>query len=118
MNLFISKVNIKKIEHQMINIWRIASSFCGRDGYKLPYGWPQKMILSGTPLNESLISLHQILPQFQKENDVEKVQCIILTDGEANTLPYHKMVQRHWEQEPFLGCRNLNPSKCFLRDRK
>ena len=27
--------------------------------------------------------LHQIIPQFQKDNGVEKVQCIVLTDGEA-----------------------------------
>ena len=25
---------------------------------------------------------------------------------------------RHWEDEPYLGCRNVNPSSCFFRDRK
>ena len=65
-----------------------------------------------------MIALHQILPQFQKENGVEKVQCIVLTDGEAQQIPYHVTVQRHWESEPYLGMRNVNPDKCFLRDRK
>ena len=118
MNLFTSKVNVKTLEHQMINIWRLACSFAGRDGYHIHYSWPNRMILSGTPLNETIISLHQILPQFQKENGVEKVQCIVLSDGEAQQIPYHTTVQRHWESKPYLGCRNINASKCFLRDRK
>ena len=114
MNLFTSKVNGKTLDHQMNNVWRIATSF------KVPthYSFPQRLILSGTPLNESLVCLHQILPQFQKESGVEKVHCIVLTDGEGNILPYHREVQRHWEDEPYLGTRNINPNKCFLRDRK
>jgi hypothetical protein len=114
MNLFSSKVNAKTLEHQMINIWRIAQAFRVRSTYT----YPQRLVLSGTPLNETLVSLHQILPQFQKENNVEKVQCVILTDGEAPQLPFHKSVQRHWEDEPYLGCRSCHPDRTFLRDRK
>jgi len=76
------------------------------------------MSLSGTPLNEAVISLHQILPKFQKENKLQKVQCIILTDGEANQIPYHAEVNRHWEKQSYIGCRRLIPGKSFLRDRK
>ena len=47
------------------------------------------MGLSGTPLDESLMCLHQIIPQFKKDNKVEKVQCVVLTDGEAYTPSYH-----------------------------
>ena len=114
MNLFTSKVNVKTLDHQMKNIWRIAHCF----KVSTYYSYPQRLVLSGTPLNESLVSLHQILPQFQKETGVEKVHCIVLTDGEGNIMPYHKSVQRHWEDEPYLGTRNINPNKCFLRDRK
>ena len=114
MNLFSSKVNAKTLEYQMINIWRITQAFKVRSLYT----YPQRLVLSGTPLNEALVSLHQILPEFQKENKLEKVQCIVLTDGEANPLPYHRTVQRNWESEPYLGCRNIHPNKCFLRDRK
>ena len=114
MNLFSSKVNAKTLEHQMINIWRIAQCF----RVSTTYTYPERLVLSGTPLNEAFVSLHQILPKFQKENELEKVQCIILSDGEANPLPYHITVQRTWESEPYLGCRNVNPNKCLLRDRK
>ena len=116
MNLFTSKVNKAKLQHQMINIWRCAH--CFNDRFRVRYQYPQPLVLSGTPLNESLIALHQIIPQFQKENGVEKVQCIVLTDGEAHQTPYHKEVQRHWEPEPFMGSRGVNPHSTFLRDRK
>ena len=116
MNLFTSKVNAKTLDHQLLNIWRIANVFYNR--YGAYYTYPHKLCLSGTPLNETLLSLHKIIPQFQKDNKLQKVQCIILTDGEAAQLPYHKEVNRHWEDEPYLGCRNINPSSCFFRDRK
>ena len=114
MNLLTSKSNVKTMEHQMINIWRIATCF---KNYQ-KYSYPRNLCLSGTPLNEALVCLHQILPKFQKENKLEKVQCIVLTDGEANPLPYHKMVQRNWESEPYMGCRNVHSDRTFLRDRK
>jgi len=65
-----------------------------------------------------LISLHQILPKFQKENKLQKVQCIVLTDGEANQLTYHREVNRRWETQPYLGSGYINPNTTFLRDRK
>jgi hypothetical protein len=74
--------------------------------------------LSGTPLNEAFVCLHQILPQFQKENKLQKVQCIVLTDGEANHLSRHIMVKRYWENEPYMGTRQLQGGVTFLRDRK
>ena len=116
MNLLTSKVNAKTLEHQLLNIWRLSHCFSHR--YGVYYTNPNRLNLSGTPLNESLVALHQILPKFQRENKVEKVQCVVLTDGEANYLPYHTEVHRRWEDEAYLGSRNINPEKCFLRDRK
>jgi hypothetical protein len=69
-------------------------------------------------LHEALIALHQILPKFQKENKLQKVQCIVLTDGEANQLVHHKEVKRHWDQKPYIGTGYINPMSTFLRDRK
>ena len=79
---------------------------------------PPRMSLSGTPLNEAFVALHQILPKFQQENKLQKVQCIVLTDGEANHLCRHVEVQRRWEDEPHMGRRQLQGGCTFLRDRK
>jgi hypothetical protein len=116
MNILTSKVNGKDLENQLLNIWRLASCF-GRT-YSSPYTYSNRMSLSGTPLNEALISLHQILPKFQKENKLQKVQCIVLTDGEANQLTYHKEVRRSYSSKPVLGSGYVYPHSTFLRDRK
>jgi hypothetical protein len=116
MNILTSKVNGKDLEHQLLNIWRLA--YCFGRTYSSPYTYSNRMALSGTPLNEALISLHQILPKFQKENKLQKVQCIVLTDGEANQLVYHKEVRRSYSKDPVLGTGYVYPGSTFLRDRK
>jgi len=116
MNIFTSKVKNNEFEKQLRNIYRTAWTFGHQ--WNIKYRPSARLHLSGTPLNETLISLHKIIPQFQKENKLEKVQCVILTDGEASTIPYHTEVQRRWEYEPIMGCRGINPDCCFLRDRK
>ena len=114
LNVLTHKVNGKTLEHQMLNLWRNAYAFANR----CCYNYTDRMRLSGTPLNETMIALHQILPQFKKDNNVEKVQCIVLTDGEGSQIPYHKMVERHWEPEPYLGVNGCSSEAAFLRDRK
>ena len=116
MNILTSKVSGKDLEHQLQNIWRLACCFSRT--YSSPYTYPNRMCLSGTPLNEALISLHQILPKFQKENKLQKVQCIVLTDGEANQLTYHKEIKRNWDSKSVLGSGYVHPHNTFLRDRK
>ena len=115
MNLLTSKVNGKTLDDQMKNIYRLAASF--RYNSNVYYTHPVGMSLSGTPLNEALISLHQILPKFQKENKLQKVQCVILTDGEGALLKYHREVHRRWEDDPYMGTAHIGPN-AFIRDRK
>ena len=123
MNLFTSKVNSRVLEEQMISVYRISQTFGYRYNYsnKIVYSYPHKLSLSGTPLNESLVALHQILPQFQKENKLQKVQCVILTDGEASPLKFHKEFSNRPVPEgnaPYIGINSIENSPTFLRDRK
>jgi hypothetical protein len=116
MNILTSKINGKTLEDQMLNIYRIACNFSDHPGgrYTVPVG----LDLSGTPLNEALIALHEILPTFQKDNKLQKVQCVILTDGEAAPLKYHKEFNRRNEDNnPYLGLNSVGTNG-FLRDRK
>ena len=115
MNLFTHKVNAKTLEHQMKNIFRIATKFT--DHHWTHYNVPMGMNLSGTPLNETLIALHEILPQFKSQNKVQKVQCVILTDGEAYQVRYHKEFKHRWEDGNYMGTSYIG-TNCFLRDRK
>ena len=116
LNLLTSKVSQNVLEHQILNIWRLAS--CFGNTYTCGYTHPSRLCLSGTPLNEALISLHQILPKFQKENNLQKVQCIVLTDGEASHIPYHVEVKRAFDKETYMGVNHVHSERTFLRDRK
>ena len=114
MEFFNSDSTSKESEHQLLNIWKIAygmKNYCS-------YHTPPRLNLSGTPLNETIVALNQILPKFKKETGVQKVQCVILTDGEANHLPKHKLVERRWEDTPYLGCNSINAVRDHLRNRK
>jgi len=115
LNMLTSKTNGKALEDQMLNIYRIACNFS--DQHYTKYAVPVGLDLSGTPLNEALIALHEILPAFQKENKLQKVQCVILTDGEAAPLKYYKEFNRRYEDGPYLGLNSVGTNG-FLRDRK
>jgi len=116
MNILTSKVSGSVLENQMLNIWRLA--YCFENPYRCSYTHPNRLCLSGTPLNEALITLHQILPKFQKENKLQKVQCIVLTDGEATQLIMHKESKRHPQGGTYIGTGYIYPGTTFLRDRK
>ena len=117
MNLLTHKVNSKTLESQMENIYLVARavSWSFSNYYNVPLG----MGLSGKPLNETLFCLHDILPQFKKENKVEKVQCVILTDGEAHPLRFHREFTRTWNDQcdSYMGTSYVGDN-CILRDRK
>ena len=116
MNFFTSKVSGKELERQMLNIWRLAESFS--NVYAGNYSWPLRLALSGTPLNESLVCLHQVLPKFQRDNKLQKVQCVVLTDGEACPLQYNAVMTNQWRETEFMTTRRIFPDSTILRDRK
>lgn len=112
MNILTSNVNNRVLEKQMKSLHRIAFSFTKY----VEYGVPARMGLSGTPLNEALISLHNIIPAFKKQYSLEKVQCIVLTDGEAAPCNRHSEVT-YPNGEQHLGTQRLH-ANCYVRDRK
>lgn len=104
LNVISSKVNSSTLNTHMKNLYRLAYY------HSVPfseYDYPFKLSLSGTPLNESLIALHEIIPKFKKEKKVQKVQCVVLTDGEASSLA--RLQDNH---AAYIG------DNCFLRDKK
>ena len=112
MNILTSNVNNRVLEKQMKSLHRIAFGFTKYVEYTIP----NRMGLSGTPLNEALISLHNIIPAFKKQYSLEKVQCIVLTDGEAAPCNRHSEVT-YPNGEQHLGTQRLH-ANCYIRDRK
>ncbi len=116
MNMLTSKTNSKDFENDCINLWRLAvrqdrKSYCR-------YSCPAGLDLSGTPLNESIIALHQIIPMFKNREQLQKVNVVILTDGDGNGLQYSVDVRRKYGRDvDYLG-RNTVNDLTALRDRK
>lgn len=55
-------------------------SISGLAGYRRT---PTFLSFSGTPLNEAVIAAMEIVPKFQKENRLQNVNAVFLTDGEG-----------------------------------
>ena len=103
-------------ETDMLYLYRMAHYFSTwRSGNE--YSVPWRLNLSGTPLNEAIISLYQIIPNFKKTTGAQKVQCIVFTDGESQAIPRNRIVKRDWEKGPYMGTAHLGRN-CFLRNRK
>lgn len=113
LNLISHRSASKEFEDQCKNMWRIAYSENKR--YNLV---PCGLGLSGTPLNETLIALKKMIPQFIKQNSVQKANVVILTDGESAGLARYTMVKR-WDRpdEEKIGMAGVS-NQCCLRDRK
>ena len=101
-----------KFDDMCKTFWRLVySCIC----YYAPEVAPSYQ-LSGTPLNESIICLNEIIPNFVKKRKVQKVQCVILTDGESNAIGYNRPFE--YQGETGLGVGIVNGANSYLRDRK
>ena len=108
--------NAKQFERQVRTFWRLSMAMSKQDDWWLDI--PQRFHLSGTPLDTSLIVLHEIIPQFKKKYDLQKVQTIILTDGESEPLGYACQTENPRTLDRKLFKRGVRRAGVFLRDRK
>ena len=111
-----SEGNIKEFDRQIKNFWRLTCSMARDISHWLDT--PQRFHLSGTPLDTSLVVLHDIIPKFQKKYDLQKVQAIILTDGESEPLSYSAETENPYTYDRKLFCRPVRSTCTYLRDRK
>jgi len=47
-------------------------------------------VMNGTPLNETIIVAHEIVRRFRATHNVQKMNTIFLTDGDACSIKFHK----------------------------
>lgn len=59
-----------------------------------PYARSRRYQMYSTPLNEALVYLVDYIGKFMKENSVEKMSFITLTDGEGHAISYGQFNQR------------------------
>ena len=88
LNFFSSNMTIKEEMEMMHSLWMYANRFNRRNYYYDAYPLiPHKAYsLGGTPLNESIIAMMDIVPKFKSDTGVQKVNTVFLTDGASNGL--------------------------------
>jgi hypothetical protein len=113
MNFVSSRSNGKDYERMCLNLFREAYLYVCHAGYPSTTG----IGLSGTPLNEGIVMMNYLIPEFQKKNDLQKVNVCILTDGEACQTSYGRKFYNEHKDEYYARPRRLDEGVC-LRDRK
>ena len=89
LNFFSSNMTISE-EMSMMHVlwmyvnWMWSSSRRGQASMSYPYSRPRNLALGGTPLNDAIVAMMELVPKFKKETGVQKVNTIFLTDGASN----------------------------------
>ena len=112
-NFISSRSNARDYERMCKNLWREASVYRNYTGYQSTIG----LQLSGTPLNESIILLNYMIPEFKKQNDLQKVNVCILSDGEGCAIGYGHEIYLDHKDEYAVRLRRLDYYQT-LRDRE
>ena len=113
LNFLSSSRTSKEFEKDCSNLFKLASSFQKHMPEFIPYG----LNLSGTPLNETIVALRDLIPEFLNKHKVSKLNTVFLTDGESCTISRVNKVERHWEDHWRWGRVSLHQN-CQIRDRK
>ena len=85
MNFFSSNMTTSEEMSMMHILWMHAArhySYTMNMGYA--YSPPRNLFLGGTPLDDTIIAMMELVPKFKKETGVQKVNTIFLTDGASN----------------------------------
>jgi hypothetical protein len=112
-NFISSRSNAREYERQCKNLYREASCYKEYTGYNSTFG----LQLSGTPLNEAIVTLNYIIPQFKQQNDLQKVNVCVLSDGESCAAAYGHEIYLDHKDEYSVRPRRIDFHQT-LRDRK
>ena len=113
MNFVSSRSNAREYERQCKNLFREACCYRYHVRYSATFG----VGLSGTPLNEAIVMLNYIIPEFKKQNDLQKVNVCVLSDGEAQAVAYGQEIWLDHKDEYKVAARRIDWYQ-ILRDRK
>ena len=129
LNFLNSKLNNQKFDTYARDLFRVTFMYNYRYSYRYRNPWnrpsetvlnvpdalPHHLQLGGTPLNEAVVCLKTLIPEFRAKTKVEKVHVAILSDGEA-------AYSGEWRTSEWRGEKTLNRSciryNTHIRDRK
>ena len=90
LNLMSSRMNTLQYKAGLKHMMMLASVH-GQGGYNLNCPTDYAFSLSGTPLDEALATLNEIIPAFRAANDLNIVNLTVITDGCSNGNHWGRM---------------------------
>ena len=123
LNFLSSKMTAKEQFKMMAKMLSIAVAY-SRSRYDIKVEYPdgdryiqveypnEKLQLSGTPLNEAIITAMDIVPQFKRDTGVQKVNTIFLTDGYSHEM--RRKIDVH-EKSDELVSKSFDTTRFFQR---
>ena len=117
LEFFNSKQNKQSLDKSMFLVW---CQVWAMGGYNVQAS--SKYGLGGTPLAEAVLCTRQIVDQMKREENIQKVNVVCLTDGEANPMAFNEWYEPGSEYyEPYMKrsslCHQMG-KVFFLRDPK
>jgi len=100
LNMLSSRANKKDMQEGLVNIWAYSHYYGNQnDQTRMPkdkYGYTtmypiypaSDYQLYSTPLNHSIVAAMDLVPKFKKDNGLQKVHTVFLTDGASNNIDY------------------------------
>ena len=113
LNVLTSKSNNRQHDRQALNLFRIAYTIVFRSYIGIPY----TMNMGGTPLNESLLAMNELIPSFKKRTGAQKIHVVCLTDGDGHPLRAGRKMQGRGYDADEVYASHMGAGY-FLRDRK
>ena len=95
LNLLSSRSNKKEMLDGLNNLYAMGNYY---DKYNKRYSWKEQESMGyeinmhdnyqlySTPLNQSIIVAMDLIPKFKKDNGLQKVHTVFLTDGASNSI--------------------------------
>ena len=89
LNFFTSNMTTAEEMSMMHVLWMYALRHVGYRDWSIhgyPYTPPKNLQLGGTPLNDAIVAMMEIVPKFKADTGVQKVNTVFLTDGCSNRM--------------------------------
>jgi hypothetical protein len=92
-NYLSSRMSARELKTALIHMQWICNGMSWNNGFRSPVGHD----LGSTPLNEAVVAAFDIVPKFQRDNKLQIVNTIFLTDGESSSsLGYYSGRSNAW----------------------
>jgi len=86
LNFLSSKMSNLEYKKAVSNLWLLAESQSHNYNKRTCVITPSCFRTGCTPLNEAIITAYELIPAFQKQNDVQIVNAVFLTDGDGSSI--------------------------------